>query len=257
MSHSRHILIFGGTSGMGLALAQAHADLGWQISVVGSSADKAAALKARLPEWSVYCADLRDEVQRNDLLAKLDNFAPFERVVYAAGHYLNERRFDLSADESAAMLAVNLQAFQAAFAWAAPRVAGEDAALVCLSSVAALVDYPYTSLYAQCKRAMWHTAAAYRTALAPRNVAVLAVASGYVDTAKLREINGGSAAHKPFIVSEERAVREIMAALNARRDVAIFPKRMRVLCALLNCLPAAWVGYIMRRKLDGKVLPRK
>lgn len=257
MNAPRHILIFGGTSGMGLALAQAHADLGWRISVVGSSAEKAAALKARQPEWAVHCADLSDEMQRHDLFEKLNDFAPFERVVYAAGHYLNERRFDLSAAESAAMLAINLQAFQAAFAWAAQRVAGEQAALVCLSSAAALVDYPYTSLYAQCKRAMWHTAAAYRTALAPRHVAVLAVASGYVDTAKLREINGGDASHKPFIVSEQRAVGEIMAALNARRDVAIFPKRMRVACALLNCLPRGVVGYIMRRKLDGKVLAGK
>lgn len=242
---------------MGLALAQAHADLGWQISVVGSLADKAAALQARQPEWWVWCADLGDVAQRDDLFAKLNEFAPFERMVYAAGWYLNERRFDLSASESAAMLAVNLQAFQAAFEWAAPRVAGENAALVCLSSMAALVDYPYTSLYAQCKRAMWHTAAAYRTALEPRHVAVLAVASGYVDTAKLREINSGDASHKPFIVSEQRAVGEIMAALNARRDVAIFPTRMRLLCGLLNALPSWLVCYIMRRQLDGKMLARK
>lgn len=254
---SRHILILGGTSGIGLALAQAHADLGWQISVVGSSPEKVAALKTRQPEWAVWCADLGDVAQRDALFAQLNAFAPFERVVYAAGLYFNERRFDLSADESAAMLAVNLQAFQAAFAWAAQRVAGEQAALVCLSSIAALVDYPYTSLYAQCKRAMWHTAAAYRTALAAQNVAVLAVASGYVDTAKLREINGGSAAHKPFIISEQRAVCEIMVALNARQAVAIFPKRMRVACALLNCLPTAWVGYIMRKKLDAKVLTNR
>lgn len=254
---SRHILILGGTSGIGLALAQAHADLGWQISVVGSSADKVAALKSRQPEWRLWQADLCDEMQRADLFAQLNDFAPFERVVYAAGWYLNERRFDLSASESAAMLAVNLQAFQAAFAWAAQRVAGEQAALVCLSSMAALVDYPYTSLYAQCKRAMWHTAAAYRTALAPRQVAVLAVASGYVDTAKLRQLNGGNATHKPFIVSEQRAVNEIMAALNARRDVAIFPKRMRVACALLNMLPQWAVGKIMRHKLDAKVSANK
>lgn len=242
---------------MGLALAQAHAHLGWRISVVGSSADKVAHLQAQQPEWGVYRADLGDEGQRQALFAKLDALAPFERVVYAAGVYANERRFDLSAEESTTMLAINVQAFQAAFAWAAQRVAGKEAALVCFSSIAALVDYPYTSLYAQCKRAMWHTAAAYRTALAPRQVAVLAVASGYVDTAKLRQLNGGNATHKPFIVSEQRAVNEIMAALNARRDVAIFPKRMRVACALLNMLPQWAVGKIMRHKLDAKVLANK
>lgn len=127
---------------MGLALAQAHAHLGWRISVVGSSADKVAHLQAQQPEWGVYRADLGDEGQRQALFAKLDALAPFERVVYAAGVYANERRFDLSAEESTTMLAINVQAFQAAFAWAAQRVAGKEAALVCFSSIAALVDYP-------------------------------------------------------------------------------------------------------------------
>ena len=40
-------------------------------------------------------------------------------MVYAAGRYLNERVFTLNRDDSAAMLAVNLQAFAESFAWAA------------------------------------------------------------------------------------------------------------------------------------------
>ena len=37
---SSHIIVFGGTSGLGLALALHHQALGWQVSVVGHSMEK-------------------------------------------------------------------------------------------------------------------------------------------------------------------------------------------------------------------------
>ena len=36
-------------------------------------------------------------------------------------------------------------------------------------------------------------------------VSVTAIVPGYVDTARLRELNGGNAGHKPFLLSEEEA----------------------------------------------------
>lgn len=247
------ILIIGGTSGMGLALAKYHAERAWEIYIVGSSSHKINELSIQYPDWHIVHCDVRDKVQRLELLKQLSGFAPFQRVIYAAGWYLNERRFELNEADSAAMIAVNLQAFNDGFEWAAQYVqaaCGQSAALVCLSSAAGLIDYPYTSVYAQCKRAMWHTAAAYRAALLSKKIKVLAVASGYVDTAQLRALNGGSAAHKPFLISETRAVAEIMSALETGRDTAIFPRRMKYLVALVNLLPKKWVGWAMRRKLD-------
>ncbi|GAF60469.1 hypothetical protein JCM18903_389 [Psychrobacter sp. JCM 18903] len=37
-----HLIVFGGTSGLGLALALHHQVLGWQVSVVGHSVEKIA-----------------------------------------------------------------------------------------------------------------------------------------------------------------------------------------------------------------------
>ena len=128
--------------------------------------------------------------------------------------------------------------------------------MVCIASSAGLLDYPYASLYAQCKRAMLSCADAYRTALTPFGIRVLAVAPGYVDTAALRALNGGDARHKPVLVSEERAVAEILAALSAGRDTLVFPRRMRLLLALCALLPKPLLAWAMRRKLDKKVLHR-
>ena len=113
--------------------------------------------------------------------------------------------------------------------------------------MAGLVDYPYTSVYAQCKRAMWHTAAAYRSALLPNKINVLCVASGYVDTETLRQISGGNAQHKPFLISETRAVNEILAALDFGRNTAIFPKRMKYLIKIINLLPKPYLNWLMKK----------
>ncbi len=240
---TRKILIVGGTSGIGLALAKAHEN--WSVYVVGSNMNKIQQLSKIYPNWHIIQCDLRDKWQRDKLLIELTQYADFERVIYAAGWYLNERRFDLTAEENADMLAINLQAFSDVFAWAANYV-GQGGALVCLSSVAGLIEYPRTSVYAQCKRAMWHTASAYRAALLPKKINVLAVASGYVDTAKLRQLNGGSANHKPFLISETRAVAEIMSAIHQGRATAIFPKRMKYLCAFINKLPKWIVAKVVK-----------
>lgn len=247
------ILIIGGTSGIGLALAQAHDQLGWHIHIVGSSEHKINTLRSQYPHWHIHPCDLRHRIQRDELFQTLTQYAPYQRIIYAAGWYLNERRFQLNATDSQTMLAINLQAFHHSFEWASQQLQSRPtltASLVCLSSAAGLIDYPYTSVYAQCKRAMWHTAAAYRAALTSQNIHVLAVASGYVDTAKLRELNGGNAAHKPFLISEQQAVAEILNALNTQQPTAIFPKRMKYLTTLLNHLPQPIVGWLIHRTAD-------
>ena len=85
----------------------------------------------------------------------------------------------------------------------------------------------------------------YRIALAPFSIAVTAIVPGYMDTARLRELNGGDARGKPFLLSEAAAVREITAAIARRQPVHVFPWQMRWLVAVLNRLP---IGLLKRRR---------
>ncbi len=85
------------------------------------------------------------------------------------------------------ILAINLQACQQVFAWASQQLKQTEMnqlsfndqqakgnhpqvvkpSLICIASIAGIIDYPYPSLYAKSKRAMITTASAYRLALAP------------------------------------------------------------------------------------------
>lgn len=246
-----HLIVIGGTSGIGLALANAHLAQGWQVTVVGSNPHKVAKLKSSFqqnPHFNGYHCDITNVQDRHKLFAKLDT-TPFNRLIYSAGKYYNERKHDLTPSESQTMLAVNLQAFQAVFAWASEQlkqVTNSDVHLIAIASVAGLLDFDEASLYAKCKRAMIASCDAYRLGLAPFNIKVTCIASGYIDTEQLRVLNGGDASHKPHLISENQAVAEILYAIKHNLALHIFPKAMHRTIAVLSALPKPVLTYVMR-----------
>jgi short-subunit dehydrogenase len=77
-------------------------------------------------------------------------------------------------------------------------------------------------------------------------VAVTTIVPGYVDTQKLRDLNGGTARRKPFLQTEEEAVRRIARAIADRETHCIFPWQLHALVRVFNLLPKGLQR--MRRK---------
>ena len=270
-NNQAHLIVFGGTSGIGLALALQHKSLGWQVSVIGHSESKIIQINKDYPEITTYCGDLTDLRQRQGLLEELEQLS-FDRVIYSAGSYVNERIGKLDKAQSDLILAINLQVFGQVFAWASQQLKQTEMnqlsfndqqakgnrpqvvkpSLICVASIAGILDYPYPSLYAKSKRAMITTASAYRLALAPYNIQVTCIACGYIDTQALRDLNQGDASHKPFIISIEKAVIKIMQAIDDDMELAIFPRPMLYITRVLNKLPKPLLKRLLRRKLDKK-----
>ncbi|MGP9491109.1 SDR family NAD(P)-dependent oxidoreductase [Psychrobacter sp. AOP7-B1-24] len=278
-NYAPHLIVIGGTSGVGLALAVHHLQLGWQVSVVGRRMAKIEHINSQYPTIRTYACELTDDTQIKNLLERLSSIR-FDRLVYSAGSYTNERTHQLNQVDSDKMLAINLQAFEQVFSWASKQlkqqsqpidvvnnnitnsnVTHNDAthnnatnnlkpSLICLASIAGTLNYPYASLYAKSKRAMIATASAYRLALDPYNIQVTCIASGYIDTQALRDLNDGDASHKPFIMSTQTAVTNIMKAIDDDVELAVFPKSMRYITRTLNHLPKPVLNWILRSKLD-------
>ncbi|WP_201502945.1 SDR family NAD(P)-dependent oxidoreductase [Psychrobacter cibarius] len=254
-----HLIVFGGTSGLGLALALHHQALGWQVSGVGHSVEKIAHINSQHPDIVTYCCDLTDSAQTQTLVDNLSDIS-FQRVIYSAGSYTNERIHHLSQADSDKMLAINLQAFEQVFRWASEQMKRQSQLLdmdknsrlsiICIASIAGTMNYPYASLYAKSKRAMIATASAYRAALAPYNIQVNCIASGYMNTQALRDLNDGDASHKPFIMTTKTAINHIMQAIDEDNELAIFPCSMRYITRALNHLPKPVLNWILRSKLD-------
>ncbi|GAF38605.1 short-chain dehydrodenase [Agrilactobacillus composti DSM 18527 = JCM 14202] len=80
--NGHHILITGGTTGIGLGLAKAFAAQNNQILIVDDSAEKLAQVKAQLPDVLIYQANLSKADQREDLKYWVaDNFADIDMLI--------------------------------------------------------------------------------------------------------------------------------------------------------------------------------
>ncbi len=156
-----------------------------------------------------------------------------------AGQYFDTRDHALDPAATLHLLRTNVSGLASAFEAGAQRMLEQGhGRMAAVASMAGLLkDWPGASVYGATKRAVLALCATYRKALAPFGIPVVALVPGYVDTARLRELNGGSARHKPFLMSEERAVERMLSAIDAGRAVDAFPWQMRLAVGLLNCVP--------------------
>ncbi|MGQ0710219.1 MAG: SDR family NAD(P)-dependent oxidoreductase [Rhodoferax sp.] len=234
-----NVMILGGTSGIGLALARHYLDCGDTVAVCGRDTSRLQGSEvdshARLQK---YALDVADPVA---LQAAMAAFAQerLDLVIVTAGVYFNTRTHALDAPTTLRLLQTNVSGLSHAFELASARMlAQRSGQLVAVSSVAGLLkDYPGASVYSASKRSVLSICHTYRMALAPFGIVVTAIVPGYMDTAKLRALNGGDASHKPFILTEQAAVARIVRAITRKQAIAVFPWQMRWSIAVLNRLP--------------------
>lgn len=240
------VLVVGGTSGIGLALVQHYLAQGHMVGLCGRTA-----ARAGLPEAAHrYVLDVADAAAVTHAVTTFAAQGPqpgLDVVVLCAGFYFNDRRQPLDESQTLAMLRTHLLGLTLVFDAAAQVMLAQQprrGQLVAIASVAGMFRaYPGASLYSATKRRVIELCDTYRQALQPLGLHVTALAPGYMDTARLRELNGGDARAKPFLLSEAQAVAQITAAIEARRPLHVFPRGMRWVVRAFKVLPTGWLRW--------------
>ena len=237
----RHVLILGGTRGIGRALAGRYLERGFGVTVCGRhpQALQGWAL-AHHPALQVVALDVADAAAVRQAVAQAGGpHSTLEVLVVTAGQYFNTRDHALDAAATLHLLRTNVSGLASAFEAGAQRMLAQGhGRMAAVSSMAGLLkDHPRASTYGATKRAVLALCATYRKALAPFAIPVTALVPGYVDTDRLRELNGGDAGHKPFLMAEDKAVERMLRAIDGGRAVDAFPWQMRLAVGVLNLVP--------------------
>ena len=242
------VFIAGGTSGIGLALAESYLRQGADVAVCGRDLTKLLEVPF-VHKLSCFEVDI---CRLGDLQEAVSSFcahSPLALFINCTGSYADDVAQKISYHDALAMLQVNMMGTLNCFEVARTAMKGQMAGQIAIvASISGTLHFPNSSLYSKTKRAAIQIADAYRRALIPYGIAVTVIAPGYVDTEKLREINQQDLSKKPFLISVDDAAQRIMIAIQQKKKLVIFPKRMKWLMACLGILPNVLLNKIMSKK---------
>jgi len=182
----RHVLITGGGTGIGAAIARALAGEGAAVSLAGRRKAPLDDVASKLAKATAIVADITKEADCAAMVsAARKAHGPIDIVIANAGMAVSAPAAKITLDQWQRTIAVNLTgAFltvQAALA-DVTRASDGPRRIVFIASTAGLKGYPYVAAYTAAKHGVVGLARALSVELASTGVTVNAVCPGYTDT---------------------------------------------------------------------------
>jgi NADP-dependent 3-hydroxy acid dehydrogenase YdfG len=246
------ILITGASSGIGEALALAHAHPGTRLLLTGRDAVRLAlvvrACAARGATVDGQIVDVTDRAALAALLVARDTAAPFDLVIANAGIAGGTEDGPENEAQLRAITEVNVTGVINTLAPLLPRlIARRRGQIALVSSLAGFRGFAGAPAY--CASKAWERVygESLRIELAAYNIGVSVICPGFVRS----RITAANRFKMPFLMDADRAARIIQRGLAANRGRIAFPWPMAASVWLLAALPARLSDALLGR------LPRK
>lgn len=245
--HDNTILITGGSSGIGLALAKAFAQANTVI-ICGRSEEKLQTAKKLVPELHTHACDLADEAERRALVTWIENeFPSLNMLINNAGiqrHlYLSNGLTVLRGNENE--IAVNLEApIWLTLAFMPHFLERSQAAIVNISSGLAYIPMARTPIYCATKAALHSFSQSLRYQLQNTSVRVFEVIPPAVDT----NLDRGTRQEREYkipMISPEMVAERTLQGL-ARNVSEIRVEKARLIYYLSRFMPELSLHFLNR-----------
>ncbi|KFF05097.1 SDR family NAD(P)-dependent oxidoreductase [Flavobacterium reichenbachii] len=242
------IFITGGTTGIGLAIAVQYLEAGHEVGICGRNIQKVE-LEKNYPLLKMYSVDVYDK----DLLKEaVSDFADqnLDIMILSAGNYSDSALHQLSYAESTEMLKCNIVGAINTLEISRDIMnINKKGHIAVIASVSGLLNYPKATIYSKTKRALIQIADAYRRALEDFGIHITIVAPGYVNSPRLRELNNDDLSKKPFVVDCKFAASIIIKGIEEKKEMVVFPSKMKYLIGFLSILPTRLLTFIMLKRV--------
>ena len=175
----REVIVIGGTSGIGRAIAQAFAREDCRVTATGLSADEVSAAAASEPAMNVVRLDVTDAAAVEALFAK---HTQLDVLVNAAGTIERDGR-EHDPEVFARVIDVNLSGTMRACAAARPLLAASRGCVINIASMLSFFGSGFVPAYSASKGGVVQLTKSLAIAWAPQGVRVNAIAPGWIETA--------------------------------------------------------------------------
>jgi len=248
MKQPKSIVITGGSSGIGEALALRYAAPGIGLALTGRNEARLAQVAERCQAAGASVAaaviDVRDRDALAGWLAERDRQAPLDLVIANAGISAGTGKSGETAAQAREIFSVNLDGVVntalAAAALMRPRRRGQIAVM---SSLAGFRGFPGAPAYCASKAAVRVWGEALRGMLKPQGLQVTVICPGFVKS-RMTAVNDFP---MPFLMEAETAAGIIQRGLAANKARIAFPRRLYAAIWLLALLPPAWTDPLLNR----------
>ncbi|MBV8766216.1 MAG: SDR family oxidoreductase [Hyphomicrobiales bacterium] len=240
----RHVLVTGGSKGIGRAIAGAFARNGFMVSVLGRDVSS---LDAAISAGDAHCAvvaDVTNPKAVREAVARAERQAPIDILVNNAGAVETGPFSRLDDDAFERQLALNLMGTVRMTRAILPGMTERGfGRVINIASTAGLKAYPYVSAYVTAKHAVIGFTRALALEMAKSGVTVNAICPGYTDTDLVREsvarisAKGGG------------AVEDVLAKLTAANPQGRLVRPTEVACV------AAWLASDEAASITGQAIP--
>lgn len=230
---AKAILITGASSGLGKALAEKYAKLGWQVFACGRNQSALQQLQQQFGNISPVCFDVTNNEQLSQACEPLP---PLDVVVLNAGTclYINKvMQFDAQAFEQ--VINTNLVSIGYLLQALLPKLSA-GARLALVGSSVSYLPFARAEAYGASKAGIRYLANSLRIDLASHSIAVSLIEPGFVYTPLTQKNNF----RMPCIITSSQAADYIERGLAKKRDYIAFPNRFIWLLKLFTWLPKKW-----------------
>jgi short-subunit dehydrogenase len=244
----KSILITGGSSGIGEALAKLYARKGVHLALGGRDkarlrrvAESCRALGARVNDFP---ADVLDRKRMADWIAEADEVAPLDLVIANAGISGGTGRGTEPGEQRERILSVNVDGVFNTVGPAIERMRARGHGQVAImASLAAFRGFPGAPAYCASKACVRVWGESMRGHLAAEGVGVSVICPGYVRS----RMTADNKFRMPFLMDADAAAQVIRKGLSRNRARIAFPWPLTWGVWLLSALPPGLTDPMMRR----------
>jgi NAD(P)-dependent dehydrogenase (short-subunit alcohol dehydrogenase family) len=186
--NERHVLITGGGTGIGAAIAQTMANQGARLTLVGRKLPPLQAVASKLPQAQAIVCDVTDAASVESAFEQATvKYGPIQILINNAGAAPTAPFHKLTAKDWREVMAVNLDGvFNCTSAALDNMLAQGWGRIVNIASTAALRGYAYVSAYSAAKHGVLGLTRSLALETATKGITVNAVCPGYTDTDIIR-----------------------------------------------------------------------